>query len=808
MRKRLLLSLFVLFSVTPILSAQETEKQIEDAYPGYDLIFHDEFEGRKGAKFNSKNWVFNQDINSNYVAQAFTTSQKNAHLDGDGHLVIAAYKENPQITGSNGKKYWYSSAKLYCKFKQDESQSVPGFKYGRVVVRAKIPCAEGNWPAIWMLGQSPSDVSWPYTGEVDIMEHYLIDGKHSILANVCNGNSKSASTEDGQSWQTRYKTVDELAKNDPNWRDEYHVWRCDWDRDYIKLYLDDVLMNSFAVANANQNMTWIGKKCNPFRDWPFVLILGMNLGAQAGSLDFFESPQSFYIDYVRIYSKENSNTTQTLPTDGSDVELKQGTAYKISKASGQYINPSWFTANSDGTYTFQGIDGTYTLYDHSSKGSLSYIEVRNASTNSTLQSDGSGALYLVGTQVGLPSAIENPQSFDISNLDNMIGMTPVKKGVYEITLTSGVQIDGSDICLYADKTHDNKTHRLSPSGADGYKVTSISGPIGMDKYGNLTATQNIPYRSTIVLTVDCSKGVSNIALSSTYIAPSTNISPAFNGKTMTNKGFDYYYTGSFTQGQSYTVSGADDFKDADWYYDIDYFEKNANGTLKFLPVSGTYTVRANFATRSFQIYPSEADGTPASYNVDNGTGAVYIRGHKWITKPSYNFAINFMDGVGTLDNNLPMAPVGKNKWQLTLRYGKEISPDANNYYNTNRYYFRMYGTVGKTAGMVFGNVVNQWFKAAYTIPDKTYIKSSTKTPQNIITLKKFEEGKTYRLILDTSEPKNAKLSVEVFDTPTSIRSITTSIGVNDHAVYNLAGQRVDRNYKGVVIIGGKKRVNR
>ena len=44
----------------------------------------------------------------------------------------------------------------------------------------------------------------------------------------------------------------------------------------------------------------------------------------------------------------------------------------------------------------------------------------------------------------------------------------------------------------------------------------------------------------------------------------------------------------------------------------------------------------------------------------------------------------------------------------------------------------------------------------------------------------------------------------VIDATTSISKITTTTNTADAPMYNLAGQRVDSNYKGVVIQNGKK----
>jgi beta-glucanase (GH16 family) len=45
------------------------------------------------------------------------------------------------------------------------------FVYGKIEFRAKIPTGDGTWAAGWLLGDAYRDeISWPYCGEVDILE--------------------------------------------------------------------------------------------------------------------------------------------------------------------------------------------------------------------------------------------------------------------------------------------------------------------------------------------------------------------------------------------------------------------------------------------------------------------------------------------------------------------------------------------------------------------------------------------------------------------------------------------------------------
>ena len=68
---------------------------------------------------------------------------ENVIVEG-GSLKITAKKEGND----------YTSARI-------KTQGLYDFTYGRVEVRAKLPSAQGTWPAIWMLGSNHPTVGWP-----------------------------------------------------------------------------------------------------------------------------------------------------------------------------------------------------------------------------------------------------------------------------------------------------------------------------------------------------------------------------------------------------------------------------------------------------------------------------------------------------------------------------------------------------------------------------------------------------------------------------------------------------------------------
>ena len=123
-----------------------------------NLIWSDEF-NVTGALDSSK-WVHEVgDSWYNNEVQSYTSRLDNSKVE-DGKLKIIAKKES--YNGNN-----YTSARIISNTKKD-------FTYGRVDIKAKIPGKKGTWPALWMLGDNISSVSWPYCGEIDIME--LIGG--------------------------------------------------------------------------------------------------------------------------------------------------------------------------------------------------------------------------------------------------------------------------------------------------------------------------------------------------------------------------------------------------------------------------------------------------------------------------------------------------------------------------------------------------------------------------------------------------------------------------------------------------------
>ena len=259
----------------------------------YRLVWSDEFEtdGRP-----SKDWTFERGFKRNQELQWYQS--QNAWVK-DGCLVIEGRKEhhkNPLYEA--GSSDWRRNRE-FIEYTSSSLTTRLGFQflYGRVEVRAKIPVASGSWPAIWLLGNK---WEWPQNGEIDMMEYYIKDGVPSILANACWG-----STERWKAvWDSVVMPFTHFTEKDPDWADKFHIWRMDWDKDFIRLYLDDELLKEIDLSKT-VNGGYGGNHENPFSNtipgFKHYILLNLALGSNGGEPDCSQFPLHYYIGYVRVY---------------------------------------------------------------------------------------------------------------------------------------------------------------------------------------------------------------------------------------------------------------------------------------------------------------------------------------------------------------------------------------------------------------------------------------------------------------------------------------------------------------------------
>jgi len=241
------------------------------------LIWADEFEG---AALDQNKWAFDTSRNKdgwwNGELQYYSAGRpENIRVEG-GVLTIEARREKldpAKYADWDGQKY--TSARIYSKGS--------GWTYGYYEIRAKLPCALGTWPAIWML---PVDMKeWPDDGEIDIMEHVAAERNliyaslHTLLFNHVKKTQRSA------------------QRLVPTSCDRFHVYQLNWRPESITIGVDG--QGILRVLNDQPG----GKGAWPF-NVPFQMILNLAMGGDwAGQkgMDDAALPQRFEVDYVRVW---------------------------------------------------------------------------------------------------------------------------------------------------------------------------------------------------------------------------------------------------------------------------------------------------------------------------------------------------------------------------------------------------------------------------------------------------------------------------------------------------------------------------
>ena len=257
----------------------------------YTLVWNDEFDGNgaiDSAKWFHQTQLPNGNSWFNNELQHYTDRLDNSYVS-NGTLKIIAKNETYTDQGQTKE---YTSARLNSKY---------AFTYGRVEVRAKLPEGVGTWPAIWMLGQNINEVgaywqtqgygttSWPYCGEVDIMEHWGTNQNY-VQSALHTPSSYGGTANLGGQYISNAST-------------EFNIYCLEWTPEQMIFSVNDYVHYTYNPSVQNSE-TW------PFDSAQYLLL---NIAIEPSvTSSFIESEME--IDYVRVYEASTLSTqTQTVP---------------------------------------------------------------------------------------------------------------------------------------------------------------------------------------------------------------------------------------------------------------------------------------------------------------------------------------------------------------------------------------------------------------------------------------------------------------------------------------------------------------
>jgi beta-glucanase (GH16 family) len=213
--------------------------------PPWIEVWRDDFRGAALSAPDPDKW--NIEVNGkpdNMELEYYTDRRENTFLDGYGHLVIQALRENYM-----GSKQPFTSGRLNTLQHFEQA-------YGRFEARIKFPAGQGLWPAFWMLGSNFKQVSWPACGEIDIME---IAGSQP---SINHGSLHGTNLDRTGSYQLPGAKLS----------DAFHIYAIEWTPDSIRWFVDGTAYQTFTKDQITDGgMAW-------GLDHPFFILLNLAVG--------------------------------------------------------------------------------------------------------------------------------------------------------------------------------------------------------------------------------------------------------------------------------------------------------------------------------------------------------------------------------------------------------------------------------------------------------------------------------------------------------------------------------------------------
>jgi beta-glucanase (GH16 family) len=242
------------------------------------LTWSDEFDGPAGqAPDTVTRWRYDVGTNwGNNQLEYDTNRTENVSLDGQGHLVIVARRED--YLGSA-----YTSARINTRGHFQQAR-------GRFEARLRLPSGQGLWPAFWLLGADISQVPWPGCGEIDIMEYR--GQEPSVVHGSLHGPGYS-----GGSALTQAFTLP-VGRFDTG----FHVFAVDWSAERVTWSVDGIEYRTVTPADLPKDAN--GVRASWVFDHPFFVILNVAVGGSfvGGPGPDTSFPQTMTVDYVRVYA--------------------------------------------------------------------------------------------------------------------------------------------------------------------------------------------------------------------------------------------------------------------------------------------------------------------------------------------------------------------------------------------------------------------------------------------------------------------------------------------------------------------------
>lgn len=268
-----------------------TSKSFAINIPSGTLVWSDDFNNATGGKLQPDPKVWTYDTGNsgfgNHELETYcawgqneapcSAASPNAYVGPDGYLHIEAQQISTGV---------YTSVRL-------KSQGLFSFQFGRFEIRAKVPEAQGFWPAGWLMGNNITTVDWPAYGEMDVLER--VNAAKSPDWNEGSVHGIGFTGDTGLGAVFHFSAGQSAA--------EWHTYGMIWKKGTVSYYVDDPAHPYVTFTTAN-----MGALSGAV--WPFdagqssFILLNLAIGGDwpgppNASTPF---PSEMVVDYVRVYA--------------------------------------------------------------------------------------------------------------------------------------------------------------------------------------------------------------------------------------------------------------------------------------------------------------------------------------------------------------------------------------------------------------------------------------------------------------------------------------------------------------------------
>ncbi len=266
-------------------------RTIQDYKDNMQLTWSDEFDGDS---LNMDNWSYEKSTthrNEQFCEYNDSTENNENVQVKDGTLILTAKNEEIQCGHANDEDPDHDTTFNY-SVGGIRSQNKQEYNGGIIETRVKAPTGSGLWCSVWMCGVDPTDnlPHWPWTGEIDIIE-FVGKQTNQQFSSLRYQNPNSTAMNRKSAGGNKY------TLSSGSFDSDYHTIGMFWTESYVSFYVDDYVYQTIDIT---------ADEFYAFRDYDFYFIVTFPVGGSMAGDITATFPQSFYVDYIRVYQSYKS----------------------------------------------------------------------------------------------------------------------------------------------------------------------------------------------------------------------------------------------------------------------------------------------------------------------------------------------------------------------------------------------------------------------------------------------------------------------------------------------------------------------